>query len=386
MGRLMAPKPAQELTKGEAERYRRHLVMPEVGLEGQKKLKASSVLVVGVGGLGTPAATYLAAAGVGRIGIVDFDIIEKSNLQRQILFSEADVGKSKVMVAKAKLKQINPNVKVETFNKKLDSSNALSILGGYDLIVDGSDNFPTRYLVNDACVFLGKPDVYASVFKFDGQASVFDARGGPCYRCLYPEPPPPGEVMSCAAAGVFGVVPGILGSIQAGEAIDLLLGKGSPLLGRLIVFDGAKMKFAEFKLKKNPDCAVCGPRATIKSLIDYEAFCGLKEKIVPELETTPLALKKWVDGGRSLVLLDVREPLEYEICHIEGSKLIPVGQLRERVHELDGAKPTVVYCHIGVRSAAAVAFLSSVGFKDVKNLKGGITAWAEQVDHSMPRY
>jgi adenylyltransferase/sulfurtransferase len=375
-----------ELWKVEVERYRRHLVMPEVGLEGQKRLKASSVLVVGAGGLGTPATTYLAAAGVGRLGIIDFDTIERSNLQRQVLYSESDVGKSKVEVAKAKLEQINPNVAVEAYNDKLDSSNALRILKTYDVVVDSSDNFPARYLVNDACVFLGKPDVYASVSKFDGQASVFYAREGPCYRCLYPEPPPPAEVLSCAAAGVFGVLPGIMGSIQAAETIDLLLGKGSSLLGRLIVFDGAKVKFADFKLQKNPECVVCGSKPTVKELIDYDAFCGLKEKNAPELETTPVALKKWIDEGRRLLLLDVREPLEYQICHIEGSKLIPLGQLKERVRELDKGKPIVAYCHVGIRSAAAVELLSGMGFKSVKNLKGGITAWADQVDPSMPKY
>ncbi len=380
------PKSSTELSKGELERYRRHLVMPEVGLEGQKKLKASSVLVIGAGGLGTPAAIYLASAGVGRLGLIDFDTIERSNLQRQPLYSDADVGKSKVEVAKGKLEQINPNVSVEAYNEKLDSSNALRILKGYDVVVDGSDNFPTRYLVNDACVFLGKPDVYASVFKFDGQASVFYAKEGPCYRCLYPEPPPPGEVLDCAAAGVFGVLPGVMGSIQAAETIDLLLGKGSSLMGRLIVFDGAKIKFADFILKKNLDCAVCGLKPTVKELIDYEAFCGLEERGKPELEASPQILKKWIDEGRRVLLLDVREPLEYQICHIEGSKLIPLGQLRERVHELDKSKPTVAYCHIGIRSAAAVELLSGMGFKNVKNLKGGITAWADEVDHSMPKY
>ncbi len=380
------PKSTTELSKVEVERYTRHLVMQEVGLQGQKRLKSSSVLVVGAGGLGTPAAIYLTAAGVGRLGLIDFDTIERSNLQRQILYSESDVGKSKVEVAKAKLGQINPNVVVEAYDEKLDSSNALRILRKYDVVVDGSDNFPARYLVNDACVFLGRPDVYASVFKFDGQASVFYSREGPCYRCLYPEPPPPDEVLSCAVAGVFGVVPGIMGSIQAAETINLLLGKGSNLLGRLIVFDGAKMKFAEFKLKKSPDCVICGSKPTIKSLIDYEAFCGIGEERVQGQETTPATLKKWIDEGRGVVLLDVREPLEYEICHIEGSKLIPLGQLRERVYELDRSKSLVVYCHVGIRSAAAVELLSDVGFKHVKNLKGGITAWADQVDHSMPKY
>jgi sulfur-carrier protein adenylyltransferase/sulfurtransferase len=373
-------------SSGEFARYSRHLIMPEVGLEGQSKLKSASVLIIGAGGLGTPSATYLAAAGVGRIGIVDFDTIERSNLHRQVLYTEQDVGKSKADVARKRLLEINPNISVEVHKVRLDSSNALEILGAYDIILDGTDNFPTRYLVNDACVLLGKPNVYASIFRFDGQASVFYAREGPCYRCLYPEPPPPGLVPSCAEGGVLGVLPGIMGSIQAAEAIDLILGKGRPLIGRLVLFDSLDMTFKELKLRKNPDCSICGPNPTVKQLIDYEAFCGVEEQLSAELEVSPKALKQLVDDGKEVVVLDVREPFEYEIAHLGDAKLIPLGELPARVNELDTARPIVVYCHTGQRSAQAVRFLNGLGFKKAKNLRGGIRAWGNEVDPTIQMY
>ena len=374
------------LTSGEISRYGRHIIMPEVGMEGQRKLKSSSVLIIGAGGLGTPAATYLTAAGVGRLGVVDFDTIERSNLHRQVLYSEQDVGRSKAEVAKERLQRVNPNVKIDLYKVKLDSSNALEILKGYDLILDGTDNFPTRYLVNDACVLLGKPNVYASIFRFEGQASVFYAKEGPCYRCLYPEPPPPGLVPSCAEGGVLGVLPGIMGSIQAGQAITMLLGKGDPLIGRLLLFNALDMKFKELKLKKNPECPVCGLHPTVKKLIDYEAFCGIGQEISPELEITVQTLKQWQDQKKDILTLDVREPFEYEICHLNDAKLIPIGKLPERVNELNTADQIVVYCHTGVRSAQAVKFLNDLGFKKAKNLKGGIKAWAEEIDPSVQAY
>jgi molybdopterin/thiamine biosynthesis adenylyltransferase/rhodanese-related sulfurtransferase/molybdopterin converting factor small subunit len=373
-------------TSSEFARYSRHLIMPEVGLEGQSKLKSASVLIIGAGGLGTPSATYLAAAGVGRIGIVDFDVIERSNLHRQVLYSEHDIGKSKADIARARLLEINPNISVEVHKVRLDSSNALEILGAYDIILDGTDNFPTRYLVNDACVLLGKPNVYASIFRFEGQASVFYAREGPCYRCLYPEPPPPGLVPSCAEGGVLGVLPGIMGSIQAAEAIDLILGKGRPLIGRLLLFDALDMTFKELKLRKSPDCSVCGPNPTVKQLIDYEAFCGVEEELGAELEVSPIALKEQIDNGRDIVVLDVREPFEYEIAHLDNAKLIPLGQLAAHANELDTARPIVVYCHTGQRSAQAVRFLNGLGFKKAKNLKGGIKAWGNEVDPTIQMY
>ncbi len=370
----------------ELARYSRHLIMPEVGLEGQKALKSASVLIIGAGGLGTPSATYLTAAGVGRIGIVDFDHIERSNLHRQVLYSERDVGKSKAEVAKERLLQINPNVNIEVHEVRLDSSNALDILRNYDIIVDGTDNFPTRYLVNDACVLLGKPNVYASIFRFEGQASVFYAKEGPCYRCLYPEPPPPGLVPSCAEGGVLGVLPGIMGSIQAAEAIDLILGNGTSLIGRLLLFNALDMRFKELKLKKNPDCPVCGHNPTVKGLIDYEAFCGVNEKLETEFELSVQAFKQALDEKKDIFILDVREPFEYQIAHIDGSKLIPLGQLTQRVNELDTADQIVVYCHTGVRSAQAVRYLNGLGFKKAKNLKGGIKAWTQEIDQSLRSY
>jgi len=373
-------------SSSEFARYSRHLIMPEVGLAGQSKLKSSNVLIIGAGGLGTPSSTYLAAAGVGRIGIVDFDTIERSNLHRQVLYSEHDVGKSKADVAREKLLQINPNISIEVHKVKLDSSNALDILGSYDVIMDGTDNFPTRYLVNDACVLLGKPNVYASIFRFEGQASVFYAREGPCYRCLYPEPPPPGLVPSCAEGGVLGVLPGIMGSIQAAEAIDLILGKGKPLIGRLLLFDALDMSFKELKLRKNPNCSICGTNPTVTKLIDYEAFCGVAEELSPEFEVTPKQLKAWIDQKKGVTIVDVREPWEYEINHIQGSKLIPLGQLPERVNELSTADQLVLQCHTGARSAQATRFLNGLGFKKAKNLKGGIKAWGNEIDPTIQMY
>jgi molybdopterin/thiamine biosynthesis adenylyltransferase/rhodanese-related sulfurtransferase/molybdopterin converting factor small subunit len=370
----------------ELARYSRHLIMPEVGLEGQKALKSASVLIIGAGGLGTPSAMYLAAAGVGRIGIVDFDTIEKSNLHRQVLYSEKDVGRSKAEVAKERLLQINPNISIELYKVHLDSSNALDILKDYDIILDGTDNFPTRYLVNDACVLLGKPNVYASIFRFEGQASVFATPKIACYRCLYPEPPPAGLVPSCAEGGVLGVLPGIMGSIQAAEAIDLIIGKGTSLANRLLLFNALDMKFKELKLRKNPDCVICGSHPTITKLIDYEAFCGVAEELSPDLEVTARQLKDWMDQKKDIVVVDVREPWEYEINHIEGSRLIPLAQLPERMNELSTADQIVVQCASGIRSAQATRFLNSMGFKKAKNLKGGIKAWGQEVDPMMQMY
>jgi sulfur-carrier protein adenylyltransferase/sulfurtransferase len=378
----------QVLTGPELSRYSRHLIMPEVGLDGQGKFKDSSVLIVGAGGLGTPSATYLAAAGIGRIGIVDFDVVEASNLHRQVLFGEDDLGRSKAEVIKERLRRVNPHVQVDVHRVRLDSSNALQILADYDIVVDGTDNFPTRYLINDACVLLNKPNVYASVFRFDGQASIFLPGEGPCYRCLYPEPPPPGLVPSCAEGGVLGVLPGIMGSIQAVQVINLILGKGKLLIGRLLLFDAANAKFTELSIAKNPDCPICGPNPTIRGLIDYDEFCGTGREI--ELgagkEIVPTTLKNWLDSGREVVLLDVREPFEAQICAIDGSRLIPLGDLPRRVNELDTADDIVVYCRSGSRSAQAVQLLSTLGFTRAQNLKGGILAWGRDVDPTIGAY
>jgi sulfur-carrier protein adenylyltransferase/sulfurtransferase len=378
----------QVLTGPELSRYSRHLIMPEVGLDGQGKFKDSSVLIVGAGGLGTPSATYLAAAGIGRIGIVDFDVVEASNLHRQVLFGEDDLGRSKAEVIKERLRRVNPHVQVDVHRVRLDSSNALQILADYDIVVDGTDNFPTRYLINDACVLLNKPNVYASVFRFDGQASIFLPGEGPCYRCLYPEPPPPGLVPSCAEGGVLGVLPGIMGSIQAVQVINLILAKGKLLVGRLLLFDAANAKFTELSIAKNPDCPICGPNPTIRGLIDYDEFCGTGREI--ELgagkEIVPATLKNWLDSGREVVLLDVREPFEARICAIDGSRLIPLGDLPRRVNELDTADDIVVYCRSGSRSAQAVQLLSTLGFTRAQNLKGGILAWGRDVDPAINVY
>jgi len=344
-------------------------------------------LIVGVGGLGTPASAYLAAAGVGRIGLVDNDIVEKSNLQRQILYSESDLGMSKVDVALGRLQRINPNISIEPHNVTLSSSNAMDLLKRYDLVIDGSDNFPTRYLINDACVLLGKPDIYASIFRFDGQASVFHAGEGPCYRCLFPDPPPPDTVPSCADGGVLGVLPGIMGTLQASQAINLILHRGETLVGRLLVFSATDSSFTELRIRKNPQCPVCGPNPTIKELIDYEQFCGVKRNGASTgHEITAAELEAEMEKGRMPVLLDVREPFEFSICHLDRAKLVPIGMLPEKLSELNSADDIVVYCHVGTRSARAAEFLRAAGFAKVKNLRGGIRAWAEEVDATMPRY
>jgi molybdopterin/thiamine biosynthesis adenylyltransferase/rhodanese-related sulfurtransferase len=378
------------LSNQEIIRYSRHLIMPEVGMDGQKKLKAASVLLIGAGGLGSPLAMYLAAAGVGRIGVVDFDVVDSSNLQRQIAYSTSDVGKPKLDAAKERITGINPYVDVKTYETHLTSENALEILKDYDVIIDGTDNFPTRYLVNDACVLLGKPNVYGSIFRFEGQASVFYAKAGPCYRCLYPEPPPPGLVPSCAEGGVLGVLPGIVGTIQATEAIKLIIGQGDPLIGRLLLFDALTMKFRELKLRKNPACPVCGDNSTIHELIDYEAFCGIQPQPMNgqnlrQWEITPEELKAKLDKDEDVFMLDVREPHEFEICNLDGY-LIPLRDLPSRISELDSSKEIVAYCHTGVRSQRAVEFLKTAGFKKVKNLVGGIEAWSVLSDPTVPRY
>jgi adenylyltransferase/sulfurtransferase len=382
----------QELTNEEIKRYSRHLIMPEVGIEAQKKLKAAKVLCIGAGGLGSPAALYLAAAGVGTLGIVDFDVVDFSNLQRQILHGTPDVGRSKLASAKDRINAINPNVKVETYETALTSQNALELFTPYDVILDGTDNFPTRYLVNDACVLLGKPNAYGSIFRFEGQASVFATKNGPCYRCLYPEPPPPGLVPSCAEGGVLGVLPGLIGVIQATETIKLIIGVGEPLIGRFMIYDALKMKFRELKLRKDPDCPVCGTHPTVTKLIDYEQFCGVAPA-APEpvavnnaTEITAIELKKRLDRGDKLKIVDVREPNEYQINRIPGSRLIPLGEIPRRYAELNKDDEIVMQCKSGARSAKAADFLRSVGFTRVLNLKGGILDWVDKVDPSQPKY
>ena len=381
---------AVELDKDEILRYSRHLIMPEVALEGQKKLKAAKVLCIGAGGLGSPLALYLAAAGVGRLGIVDFDVVDFTNLQRQIIHSTANVGRSKLDSAKERIAEINPFVQVDTYEEALTSENALDLFRDYDIVVDGTDNFPTRYLVNDACVLLGKPNVYGSIFRFEGQATVFYAKEGPCYRCLYPEPPPPGLVPSCAEGGVLGVLPGIIGVMQAIETVKLILGKGESLIGRLVLFDALKMKFRELKLRKNPDCPVCGENPTVTELIDYQEFCGVtpheEVSVGQEFEITPAELKAKMERGDDFVLIDVREPEEYAIARIPGSRLIPRATLPERVHELSSADDIVVHCKSGVRSGMAVDFLKQAGFRRVKNLVGGILRWSDDIDPTVPKY
>ena len=385
-----------DLNADEIKRYSRHLIMPEVGVDGQKKLKAGSVLCIGAGGLGSPAAMYLAAAGVGRIGIVDFDVVDFSNLQRQLLHGTSDVGRSKLASAKDRLRDLNPHIEIDTYETMVTSDNALDLFKPYDVILDGTDNFPTRYLVNDACVLAGnKPNAYGSIFRFEGQASVFATKEGPCYRCLYPEPPPPGLVPSCAEGGVLGVLPGIIGVIQATEVIKLILGVGEPLIGRFLIYDALKMRFRELKLRKDPDCPVCGTHPTVTKLIDYEQFCGIRPEpaaaqqtgaAVREWETTSVDLKKRVDAGDDVFILDVREPNEYQICRIPGSVLIPLGELPRRYAELPKDKDIVAHCKMGGRSAKAQEFLQSIGFKRVKNLKGGILDWIDKVDPSQPKY
>jgi adenylyltransferase/sulfurtransferase len=377
------------LTNDEILRYSRHLIMPEVGMEGQQKLKAARVLCIGAGGLGSPLALYLAAAGVGTLGIVDFDVVDFTNLQRQIIHSTADVGRKKLDSAADKLKAINPYINLRTFETRLSSANALELFREFDIVADGTDNFPTRYLVNDACVLTGKPNVYGSIFRFEGQASVFATEEGPCYRCLYPEPPPPGLVPSCAEGGVLGILPGLVGVMQATEVIKLILGKGEPLIGRLLLIDALGMRFRELKLRKNPDCPACGKHPTVTQLIDYNEFCGIRgeekpvEAGVPEMQVEEL--KRRLDAGEDLFVLDVREPHEYQICNINGY-LIPLGDLPKRVSELDSSREIVAHCRSGVRSAKAVGFLQQAGFKKVHNLAGGILAWADRVDPKMPKY
>jgi adenylyltransferase/sulfurtransferase len=379
-----------KLSKEEIQRYSRHLIMPEVGLEGQLKLKRARVLMIGTGGLGAPLGLYLAAAGVGHLGLVDFDVVDNSNLQRQVTFTTADVGKPKSEAAKARLSALNPMIEIQSFETRLTSDNALDLFKDYDIIVDGTDNFPTRFLVNDACILLGKPNVYGSIFRFEGQATVFGYPGGPCYRCLYPEPPPPGLVPSCAEGGVLGVLPGIMGSIQAMETIKLILGTGEPLVGRLLLFDALAMRFRELKLRKNPECPTCGEHRTITKLIDYEEFCGIRGEETPAMtdgivEITPKDLKARQDRGDDLFILDVREPHEFQICNLNG-KLIPLGELPRRVAELDSSREMVVHCRSGKRSADAIHFLQKAGFKKLLNLKGGVLAWADEVDPTMPKY
>jgi adenylyltransferase/sulfurtransferase len=370
-------------------RYGRHLILPEVGLDGQRRLKASSALIVGAGGLGSPLALYLAAAGVGRIGLVDFDAVDASNLQRQVLHGTSWIGRPKLDSARARLGDLNPDVRVETHAVRLDSGNALEILGRYDVVVDGTDNFPTRYLVNDACVLLGKANVYGSIFRFEGQASVFDAARGPCYRCLYPEPPPPGLVPSCAEGGVLGVLPGVIGAIQATETLKLLLGHGEPLVGRLMLFDALAMRFRELKLRKDPACPMCGADRRIHALIDYEAFCGLapaadRRDAVQDISARELADR--LARHDDVLVVDVREPAEYAIARIPGAVLVPLQSLPARMAELDSSREIVLHCHHGVRSLQALRLLEQSGYRKLLNLQGGIDAWSRDVDPTVPRY
>ncbi len=382
-----------ELSNEEIMRYSRHLIMPEVGMQGQRRLKASSVLMIGTGGLGAPVGMYLAAAGVGRIGIVDFDVVEQSNLQRQIIHGTKDLGRRKIESARDRLRDINPHIEIETHESRLTSQNALQLFRNYDIIVDGTDNFPTRYLVNDACVLTRKPNIYGSIFRFEGQASVFWAERGACYRCLYPEPPPPGLVPSCAEGGVLGVLPGIVGAIQANETLKVILGAEEILVNRLLLFDAWQMKFREFKLRKDPNCPVCGPQPTITKLIDYEEFCGLRaqpsahppQSKLDEISATELNARRL--RGEPLQIIDVREPHEYEIARIPGTKLIPLGHVVMRMNEIDDSVETVVHCKAGVRSAKAIEALKRAGFTGrLVNLKGGITAWSEEVDPRVAKY
>ena len=387
---------AIELSHEEVKRYSRHLIMPEVGMKGQRRLKAASVLIIGAGGLGSPLGMYLAAAGVGRIGLVDYDTVDLSNLQRQVLHGTKDVGRSKLESARERLLDINPHVVIEIYNTPLTSENALDILAPYDVIVDGTDNFPTRYLVNDACVLLGKPNVYGSIFRFEGQATVFDARSGPCYRCLFPEPPPPGLVPSCAEGGVLGVLPGTIGAIQATETLKIILGIGETLIGRLLLYDALRMTFDFVKLRKNPDCPACGEHPTLTGLIDYEQFCGMpghdrsafhseNEALVPTVSVQEVKAK--LDAGEDFILLDVREPHEWEISDIaQATHHIPKGQILEHLGELDTAREIIVYCKTGGRSADVVATLRQHGYTRVKNMAGGINAWAKQIDPRLPTY
>ena len=382
-----------DFSNDEIARYSRHLIMPEVTLEGQKRIKAASILCIGTGGLGSPIALYLAAAGIGRLGLIDFDVVDFSNLQRQILHGTDDVGRKKLNSAKDRIKAANPNVQVDLHDCMFRSENAMQIVQDYDIVVDGTDNFPTRYLSNDVCVLAKKPNVYGSIFRFDGQCTVFAPHlGGPCYRCMFPEPPPPGMVPSCAEGGVLGVLPGIIGVLQAIEAIKLIIGIGDSLIGRLVSFDALKLRFREFKIRKDPNCPICGDHPTIHELIDYDQFCGIpqadaetaKEMDVPSI--SPVELRAKFDRKDKFVLVDVRETFEYEICNIPGSKLIPLGELPARLSELDSADDIVLHCKVGGRSAKALRVLQEAGFRKLSNLRGGITAWADEVDPSVPKY
>ncbi len=391
MATITEPVTLPQLSNDELARYSRHLILPEVGMEGQQKLKAAKVLCVGTGGLGSPLAFYLAAAGIGTLGLVDFDVVDSSNLQRQIIHSTKDVGRPKLDSATEKLQALNPFLNVVKHETMLTSQNALEIIRDYDIVADGTDNFPTRYLVNDACVLTGKPNAYGSIFRFEGQASVFATQQGPCYRCLYPEPPPPGLVPSCAEGGVLGILPGLVGIIQATEVIKLILGKGEPLIGRLLLVNALDMRFRELKLRKNPDCPVCGTHPTVTQLIDYQQFCG----IVPEQKAATMQngipqmsvkeLKRRLDQGDDLFILDVREPFEYQIAQI-GGHLIPLNDLPKRMNELNTAQEIVVQCKSGGRSQRAAEFLAKNGFKKLHNLAGGITAWSNEIDPTVPKY
>ena len=380
------------LSKDEILRYSRHLIVPEVGMEGQLKLKAAKVLLVGTGGLGAPLGLYLAATGIGRIGLVDFDVVDFTNLQRQVIHFTKDVGRPKIDSAAEKMLAINPNVEIVRHEVALSSENAMEILKDYDLVVDGTDNFPTRYLVNDACVLLGKPNVYGSIFRFEGQATVFAYQGGPCYRCLYPEPPPPGLVPSCAEGGVLGILPGTIGLIQATETVKLILGIGESLVGRLLLYDALGMHFRELKLRKNPECPICGDHPTITKLIDYHQFCGVpqqtpkEESKLTDDEIEVTEVKEKLDRGDAFVLIDVREPHEYQICNIAAARLIPLGEVGKRLGELDPEADIVIHCKSGMRSARACGILKAAGFKHVRNMKGGILAWSDRVDRSVPKY
>jgi sulfur-carrier protein adenylyltransferase/sulfurtransferase len=390
--------PPMELNKDEILRYSRHLILPEVGMEGQVKLKNAKVLMVGAGGLGAPLGLYLAASGVGRIGIVDFDVVDFTNLQRQVIHGTKDVGKKKLDSAAESMQDINPYLQVDKYEVAISSENALDIIKEYDMVIDGTDNFPTRYLINDACVILKKPNVYGSIFRFEGQATIFAYPGGPCYRCLYPEPPPPGLVPSCAEGGVLGILPGIIGLVQATEAVKLILGVGEPLIGRLMLYDALAMRFRELKLRRNPECPVCGDHPTQTELIDYHQFCGvphpseIKEEVAPvpgfesDTEIDVTALKARLDRGDKFQFIDVREPHEYQIASIPGAKLIPLNDVPKRIKELDPNVETIVHCKMGGRSAKAATFLRSQGFKSVKNTLGGITAWSDKIDPSVPKY
>ena len=388
-----------QLNKDEILRYSRHLILPEVGMEGQKKLKSAKVLMVGAGGLGAPLGLYLAASGIGRIGIVDFDVVDFSNLQRQVIHGTKDVGKKKLDSAAESMLDINPYLQVDKYDTAISSENALEIIKDYDMVVDGTDNFPTRYLINDACVLLKKPNVYGSIFRFEGQATIYAYPGGPCYRCSYPEPPPPGLVPSCAEGGVLGILPGMIGMIQATEAVKLILGVGEPLVGRLVLYDALAMRFREMKVRRDPECPVCGDHPTIHALIDYHQFCGVPKPqegqpmegepvsgFMSDSEIDAVALKARLDRGEKFQFIDVREPHEYEIAKIPGAKLIPLGDLPKRVSELDPNTEVIAHCKMGGRSAKACDFLRASGFKNVKNMIGGITAWSDKIDSSVPKY